>query len=209
MHVNSSKDKALAQRRLLRRQMGRLRRGMPVRVQRRESLRLVRRLRQLPELKRCKRVAVHIAAFGEIDPLMHVAGKGLGPGSKQLLVPKPFCTRVRAGHMEFYTARTFSRTRTHALGMPEVPLGRRVSPRCIDAVLLPLSAFDSSGHRLGMGGGFYDRFLKRCPAALRIGLAYSFQEVPRIEAQAWDQSLHLIVTNEKSIRVGVSSIDFT
>ncbi|WP_224999442.1 5-formyltetrahydrofolate cyclo-ligase [Cesiribacter sp. SM1] len=57
-------------------------------------------------------------------------------------------------------------------GIPE-PVGGEVCPvEKIDAVLVPLLAFDRYGHRLGYGAGFYDRFLSGCaPHALSIGLS--------------------------------------
>lgn len=57
--------------------------------------------------------------------------------------------------------------------IPE-PVGGEICPADrIDAVLVPLLAFDRSGHRLGYGAGFYDRFLASCaPHALSIGLSY-------------------------------------
>lgn len=57
-------------------------------------------------------------------------------------------------------------------GIPE-PVGGAVCPaEMIDAVLVPLLAFDKHGHRLGYGAGFYDRFLASCaPHALSIGLS--------------------------------------
>jgi 5-formyltetrahydrofolate cyclo-ligase len=58
-------------------------------------------------------------------------------------------------------------------GIPE-PLGEpaaEVPPAQFDAVLVPLLACDQRGHRVGYGGGFYDRFLAQCrPGALFIGL---------------------------------------
>nr|WP_262908877.1 5-formyltetrahydrofolate cyclo-ligase [Hymenobacter translucens] len=57
-------------------------------------------------------------------------------------------------------------------GIPEPADGALVSPAELDAVLVPLLAFDEVGHRVGYGKGFYDRFLAWCrPDVLRIGLA--------------------------------------
>src|SRR5690554_5599394 len=47
-------------------------------------------------------------------------------------------------------------------GIPEPTGGERVEPRSLDAVLVPLLAFDLSGNRVGYGQGFYDRFLSAC-----------------------------------------------
>lgn len=71
-----------------------------------------------------------------------------------------------------------------------------------DVVVVPLLAFDAAGHRLGYGGGYYDRTL----AALRterpitaIGFAFSAQEVGRLPAEATDQALDAVVT-EREVR---------
>ena len=62
---------------------------------------------------------------------------------------------------------------TSRWGIPEpaAALGTEVQPAQLDAVLVPLLACDQRGHRVGYGGGFYDRFLAECrPNALFIGL---------------------------------------
>lgn len=60
------------------------------------------------------------------------------------------------------------------LGIPEPAVGSRyeTDPAQISIVLVPLLAFDQSGHRVGYGGGYYDRFLASCrPDCLTIGLS--------------------------------------
>ncbi|AYA37737.1 5-formyltetrahydrofolate cyclo-ligase [Hymenobacter oligotrophus] len=82
-------------------------------------------------------------------------------------------------------------------GIPE-PLGApAVAATNIDAVLLPLLAFDVQGHRVGYGKGFYDRFLQECPKAQRIGLSLE-PPVERI-TDAWpgDVPLHACIAPER------------
>ena len=67
-------------------------------------------------------------------------------------------------------------------------------------IIIPLVGFDEHGHRLGMGGGYYDRTLsfmlnplcRKKP--LLIGVAYSSQMVSNIKRQAWDVPLDAIIT---------------
>jgi 5-formyltetrahydrofolate cyclo-ligase len=66
-------------------------------------------------------------------------------------------------------------------------------------VLVPLLAFDASGHRLGYGGGYYDRTFETLPRMLLIGIAYSGQELSAIPREAHDHRLDLIVT-ENGVR---------
>ncbi|TVT40132.1 5-formyltetrahydrofolate cyclo-ligase [Hymenobacter setariae] len=55
---------------------------------------------------------------------------------------------------------------------PQAALGAEVQPTQLDAVLVPLLACDQRGHRVGYGGGFYDRFLAQCqPGTQFIGLS--------------------------------------
>lgn len=65
-------------------------------------------------------------------------------------------------------------------------------------VIVPGVGFDTKGNRLGFGGGYYDRMLQR-PAfnhATFVGLAYSFQIVPTLDSDPWDQSMHALCTEE-------------
>lgn len=66
----------------------------------------------------------------------------------------------------------------------------------IDILVMPLIAWDAMGNRLGMGAGFYDRLLagfshRKFP--LRVGAAYSSQQVDRVPVETWDIPLHAVV----------------
>lgn len=85
--------------------------------------------------------------------------------------------------------------RRAALGVEE-PLPERpeVSP---EVIVVPLLAFDRRGHRLGYGGGYYDRTLgdlRRRARVLAIGLAFALQEVERVPTTERDERLDSIVT---------------
>lgn len=88
------------------------------------------------------------------------------------LVAGPFGLRQPAGHME------------------------EVAP---DLILTPLVAFDRTLARLGQGAGHYDRAFARHPAAHRIGVAFSVQEVDRLPTDPWDMPLHAIITEREWI----------
>jgi 5-formyltetrahydrofolate cyclo-ligase len=73
-------------------------------------------------------------------------------------------------------------------------------PRVVPALLLvPLLAFDGDGHRLGYGGGFYDRTLAQLKVPT-IGIAYAGQEVASLPRAPHDMALDMVLT-EKGIRV--------
>ena len=79
------------------------------------------------------------------------------------------------------------------LGAPVVELAH------CDLLLMPLVAYDAAGNRLGMGKGYYDRHLERLleePSPLRVGIAYSLQQLGALDANPWDVPLHGLV-NER------------
>ncbi len=85
-------------------------------------------------------------------------------------------------------------------GIPE-PVNndqRTVSSEQFDVVMVPLLAFDLQGHRVGYGGGYYDRFLAQCrPDCLKIGLSL-FDPVNRIDdVEETDVPLSMCITPER------------
>lgn len=66
-------------------------------------------------------------------------------------------------------------------------------------ILVPLIGFDAKGHRLGQGGGYYDRFLASYPKVITIGVAYDCQEVPEIPTEPHDMVLTYILTPSRVI----------
>jgi 5-formyltetrahydrofolate cyclo-ligase len=83
-----------------------------------------------------------------------------------------------------------------SFGIPE-PLEHWPKARP-DLLLVPLLAFDRHGHRLGYGGGFYDRTLALLKAPA-IGIAYAGQEVASLPRGPHDMALSMVVT-EKGAR---------
>jgi 5-formyltetrahydrofolate cyclo-ligase len=86
--------------------------------------------------------------------------------------------------------------------VPE-PIGAEIPARAgdIPVVIVPVIAFDRSGHRLGYGAGYYDRFLEKNPHLKRIGVAFSCQEVEDLPADEHDMPMDLIVTEKEVIVV--------
>ena len=70
----------------------------------------------------------------------------------------------------------------------------------IDVVLVPGLVFDSSGHRLGYGKGYYDRFLSLLyPHTFICGVCYDFQVADNVFPHPGDIPMHCIVTEKSEI----------
>ena len=80
-------------------------------------------------------------------------------------------------------------------GIPEPISNKKIFPNIL---LVPLVAFDKNFNRIGYGGGFYDRYIKKQKKnknIITIGLAYSFQKVKEIPINKYDIKLDFVITN--------------
>ena len=85
-----------------------------------------------------------------------------------------------------------------AWGIPEPEKGTAVELGSIDLVIVPGAAFDSRGHRIGYGGGFYDRMLPRY-SGMTVALAFELQIVPEVPVDPHDIPVRKIVTEKRVI----------
>lgn len=69
-------------------------------------------------------------------------------------------------------------------------------------ILCPLVGFDRRGGRIGQGGGHYDRYFARYPDALRVGIAWSVQEVDAVPSEPTDIALDAVLTEQEYILCG-------
>lgn len=89
----------------------------------------------------------------------------------------------------------------NAYNIPEPLDGIEIRSSQLEVVFIPLLAFDNTGHRIGYGKGFYDRFLAECkPNTLKIGLSFFEAENENFEASEEDIKLDYCVTPKTSYK---------
>ena len=119
---------------------------------------------------------------------------------------KTVCAPVVDTHQLELTPRQIRNPKTelvrHPYGLLEPSTTCPIFPTSqLQLVLVPGIAFDAKGYRLGYGKGFYDRFLAKCPDAVRVGLAYQLQIVADTYPQTWDVPVQHIFTENGKITV--------
>ena len=100
---------------------------------------------------------------------------------KRVAVPK-----VYGDTMKFIYITDLSLTAPGYAGIPEPVADGPEADDPTALVLMPGLAFDPEGHRIGYGGGFYDRFLQQEPGHPTLALCYDFQLLPHLETEAHD-----------------------
>ncbi|MGB5809670.1 MAG: 5-formyltetrahydrofolate cyclo-ligase [Polyangiales bacterium] len=110
--------------------------------------------------------------------------------------------RVTGDELELLWVRPETKLIEGAFGVPEPPGDAdRVDPGEIEFALVPALAADSRGHRIGYGGGYYDRLLPTMPNAFSCVVAFDFQligEVPKLDT---DVAAQTVVTDRRVIQV--------
>jgi 5-formyltetrahydrofolate cyclo-ligase len=102
--------------------------------------------------------------------------------------------------MDFHSWSFSEPLKINKYGIPEPENKNIVYP---DVLLIPLVAFDKNLNRLGYGGGYYDRLIKKLSKKkkfIKIGLAFSVQEIDKVPINMYDQKLDYIVTNKNIIK---------
>lgn len=79
---------------------------------------------------------------------------------------------------------------------PVRELSEEVPPEELDLVVCPGTAFDPACNRMGMGGGYYDRYLPRCVKARIVMAAFEVQKVPVLPTDEWDQPVEAVFTED-------------
>ncbi|GAB3341900.1 5-formyltetrahydrofolate cyclo-ligase [Marilutibacter aestuarii] len=180
-------------RRQLRETLREARRKLPSTARVAAAERLADALLALPFAPRSGPVAGYWATDGEIA--LH---------AWQLRLPRDciYCLPVLGkGHrLHFAPWRAGRPLVQNRFGIPEpdVPPTELLEPEAMRMVVLPLVGFDRRGHRLGMGGGWYDRnfaFRRNGPAPpWLVGAAFDLQRLDHLDAADWDVPLDAVCT---------------
>lgn len=175
----------------------RARRSLAADYRQRASCKMLSRLYALPEYQKSSSVMAYVSMVDEVqlgDLLVHSLTEKKVTGVPYVL---------DKGLMGAARLRDLDSLAAGAYGIPTVAEDRRelLPAGSFDLVIVPGVAFSEKGSRLGMGAGFYDRFLsEREPQARRIALCFDCQLLPEIPVEDHDQRVDAIITETRFIK---------
>jgi 5-formyltetrahydrofolate cyclo-ligase len=185
----------------LRQQIKSQRRQLTQQTLKQHSRQLMRLAVNYKPFRQSQRIAFYHAVAGEIDPVLLIT-EAIKSGKTPYL---PILGN-RASHGLWFTPfAKASKLRLNRYGIPEPKLKhcQRIKSWSLDMVFVPLIAFDQYGHRIGMGGGYYDRtfsfkrFRNYFKGPKLIGLAHDMQFRPHLNSNPWDIPLDAVITESR------------
>lgn len=144
-----------------------------------KSAALAKAFYETPEYKEAKTIYGYLPYNQEVRTT-RMLSRALADG-KRVAVPK-----VYGDTMKFILLSDLTQVDKGYAGIPEPVADGPVAADPTALVLMPGLAFDPEGHRLGYGGGFYDKFLAAEPDHPTLALCYDFQMLPHLDTESYD-----------------------
>jgi 5-formyltetrahydrofolate cyclo-ligase len=187
---------------LLRIKMRRERQNLSKQQQQIASKNLLKNLLSLTSFNESQHISIYLAADGEIDPL-HIIDYCWAHDKAVYL---PVLDPDKHNQLLFvrYLADTKMSVNKYQIAEPSLPYHQIKPAQELDLALFPLVAFDEQGHRMGMGGGYYDRSFEfkhlnentKESKPMLVGLAHEIQKVEDLTTESWDIPLSNIITDQ-------------
>jgi len=160
------------------------------------GLSAVNRLIDTPLFQHSQNIACYFAEESEFDCAPIIAA--IWGAKKNCFLP--ILSETNLLKFSAYDSNTILKFNRYRILEPETSL--HFPAEQLDLVVMPLVGFDLQGHRLGMGGGYYDKtfqFLhdKTIQKPFLLGLAYELQKMENIPMDPWDISMDGMLTEEE------------
>lgn len=189
-----------ADKKKLRAKVRKQRRSLSHSQQRIASVNLCKQLKQSTLLLKHQHIALYLGNDGELNPELLI--KQLWKQKKHVYLP--VIHPLYHNRLCFCLVTPNSKFSNNKFGIlePDFKFSKRFPVKSLSLVLMPLVAFDKTGNRMGMGGGFYDRSFaykadSKHSRPKLIGLAHAFQEQEYLPIEKWDIPLDGVLTDLK------------
>ena len=177
------------ERRQLRKSKKQARNALSPEERAKKSLRAVRRIAESPVFRDAKTVMIYANMGGELS-LDELPAQPEAAG-------KRFCYPLCVSETKMIPMIPGAwKTGAYGIREPVREVSTEVTPVEIDLVLCPCTVFDAQCNRMGMGGGYYDRFLPKCVNAQAAMAAFEVQKADAVPVNEWDRPADAVFTED-------------
>ncbi len=158
-----------------------------------KSLKIVDEIVQSEEYKNAKNILIYSAIRGEVslEGLKEPAARDGKTLAYPLVISAKEMIALVPGSEADWTEGF------HGIMEPRKETCPEIKPEEFDLVVCPCTAFDEKMGRMGMGAGYYDRFLTACTNAHIVAVAFECQKADSVMGQEWDVSMEKVFTEDK------------
>ena len=168
-----------------------IRKALPAEEREKKSRKIGKKLEELDLFKNADHVLFYYTHGSEVDtvPLINKWAN-----KKQIYLPK----LKSANEFIALPFHDFDALEKSIYGIPE-PIehkGEKKYEKKLDLIIVPGAAFDRNCNRLGMGKGFYDRYLSQLANIPKIALAFEEQMLDEVPKDSYDVPIDMIITDQ-------------
>lgn len=165
------------------------RRGLPQAERAAANAAICARLLAMPCFQKAENLLIYAAFGGEVDlAVLAEQAARLGKTAAYPVCGENFTLTAAVPGPDGWEMGAYG------IRTPVLERAALIRPEALDLVLVPCTAFDADCFRVGMGKGYYDRYLPRCTKAAKIGIALEVQRVAHAAVDEHDQRLDAFVT---------------
>ena len=159
------------------------------------SRQIIESLKEQEEYRRAQTIHSYVSMNKRREVNTHPLIQEMIGAGKTVVVPQ---TQFEDSSLHHFKLASFDDLIENKWGVLEPLEGGRVSAEELDLVIVPMVGGDRRKHRIGYGGGFYDRFLSRvrCP---KIGLCFEQNVVEELPTESFDVALDKIISEEQIV----------
>jgi len=167
-----------------------------------KSVAIGKRLGSLHGFQTARAIAFFSSTQGEVNT-DEMIDSSLREG-KKISMPK---VNTKSVGITFYQIHSRKDMKVGKYGIlePDGDHGSIVTRHELDIMIVPGIAFDGNCNRLGYGKGYYDSFLREI-GAMKVGLAFDFQIVPKIDRVEGDVQMDFVITESRLLRCHVEKV---
>lgn len=159
---------------------------------------LVKRLVSSPEFQRARTVLIYRATRGEV----RLEALEAAPEAKGKRLAYPLCISDTEMIALIPRGEDAWVDGFYGIQEPDREKSELIPPAEIDLVVCPCTVFDRACTRMGMGAGFYDRYLPQCFNAKIAAVAFECQKADQVPVSPWDRPMDMVFTDQTVYRRG-------